>query len=125
MPILRPSSPILVVQIFGKCDFPSCPNTAAFFCEECHYVEHCRSCFETMLQKSEIYNTFMRDEHQFTCIYCFIDLQKDEVLNNELSLPIFHGSPINEANEEDDDEETLYDPIGSEEDDGHQYHLQR
>lgn len=75
----RPSSPVLNIIIFGKCDFPSCPNTACFFCDECHYVEHCRSCFETMMSRSEIYNTYMEGTHQYTCIYCFMDIQSNEL----------------------------------------------
>lgn len=75
----RPCSPELNVIIYGKCDFPSCPNTASYFCDECHYVEHCRSCFEHMMSRSEIYNTYMVGTPQYTCIYCFMDMQRDEL----------------------------------------------
>jgi hypothetical protein len=104
-----PDSPVLNVIIFGKCDFPSCQNRAYYACDECHFVEHCRSCLETMMSRSEIYNIFMEGrldlyntfmsesvaQHQYTCIYCFMDIQKNELRSvSSSSPPMMNNEPI-------------------------------
>ena len=76
------SSIFMFVPVLGKCDFPSCGNTASYLCTDCHYVEHCRECFERLMERSDIYNTFMDNADKYTCIFCFIDIQKDEVKSN-------------------------------------------
>lgn len=71
--------------IFGKCDMPSCANTANQFCEECNFVEHCSACFETIMERSEVYRAFMDDADKFTCIFCFIEQQHEDLYNRNKS----------------------------------------
>jgi len=69
----------------GKCD--NCFNFSVLICDECKMVEHCQSCFEHFKTRSEIYNNFMEhiydnfenDGRDYMCIYCFIDLQHEEI----------------------------------------------
>jgi hypothetical protein len=67
--------------IYGKCDFPNCENTANQFCDDCNYVEQCSPCYQLILERSEIYKAFMDDAEKFTCIYCFVQLQHEELYN--------------------------------------------
>jgi hypothetical protein len=110
----RSTSPELHVIINGKCDFPSCPNIANYFCDECHYVEHCKSCFEQMMARSEIYNIYMQETHQYTCIYCFMDMQQDSLRSivgeGDEPLENLFGkmSPLNYDQDDDDEQSQPY-----------------
>ena len=72
--------------IFGKCDMPSCGSTANQFCGDCNFVELCSACYQTTLDRSEVYRAFMDDADKFTCIYCFIELQHEELYNRNKSF---------------------------------------
>jgi hypothetical protein len=63
--------------LFGKCDL--CPERADLICDDCQATEICNHCLETTFNKSETYQTFMEDAHQYTCIYCFVELQAGEL----------------------------------------------
>jgi hypothetical protein len=67
--------PLLISS--GQCD--SCFNTAKYICADCNFSEHCQECIDKMMSKSKTYNSFMDDCDIYTCIFCFVELQADEL----------------------------------------------
>lgn len=76
MTVPYPSDP--THQPFLPCVNENCVRRAVKECSDC-FLQHCQECIDTQQQLSDPYFYFLECSHQYTCIYCFINLQYKEL----------------------------------------------
>lgn len=63
------------------CHVKQCLNDAQVECGDC-FLRFCRECIQTYLDMSPAYQRYDESSHQYICIYCFIEEQEANILNN-------------------------------------------
>lgn len=71
-------SPERITENPAQCASRNCGNRADHECSDC-FLQHCSQCVEVYMLCSSPYVEFQRITHQYTCLFCFVD-----ILDNEL-----------------------------------------
>jgi len=71
--------PAPILPRFGACDVVSCPNAATRLCDDCEVMEHCQDCIDMFMDRSVSFCLFIEGSPNYTCIYCFVELQHGEL----------------------------------------------